>query len=67
MLFYRLYFRDREGHIDGVLEIEAHDDAQAVRMADRMCQGEKRELWHDSNLLKQWDGRTAWRDGIGLF
>jgi hypothetical protein len=55
--FYRLYFRDREGHIGGLIELEARDDAQAVRMADRMGRRQKRELWRDNSLLKRWDGR----------
>lgn len=57
MSFYRLYFRDREGHISGVIELEARDDAQAVRMGDRMGRRQKRELWRDNSLLKRWDGR----------
>jgi hypothetical protein len=53
--FYRLYFRDREGHVSGVREIEAHDDAQAIGRAGRMARGERRELWRENSLLKQWD------------
>jgi len=53
--FYRLYFRDRDGHFSGYREIEAHDEVQAVGRADRMCRGERRELWRNSSLLKQWE------------
>jgi hypothetical protein len=54
--FYRLYFRDRDGHISGVREIEARDEAQAIGRADRMCRGERRELWREHSLLRRWDG-----------
>jgi hypothetical protein len=55
--FYRLYCRDRDGHFSGVIDFEARNEAQALRMADRMCWREKRELWHDSSLLMHWDGQ----------
>ena len=53
--FYRLYFRDREGHVSGVREIEAHDDAQAIGRADRMCRDDRRELWRENSLLRRWE------------
>ena len=54
MLFFRMYCTDRDGHISGVFEIEARDEAQAIRMGDRLCWREKRELWRDDRLIKRW-------------
>ena len=59
MSFYRLYFRDRKGHFSGVREIEAFDEAQAIGRADRLCHGERCELWRESRLLKRWDAREG--------
>ena len=60
MSFYRLYFRDRDGHFMGVRQFEARNEAQAVGRADRMCVGVGRELWHDNHLLRQWgDGAVS--------
>jgi hypothetical protein len=55
MSFYRLYFRDSEGHFSGVREIEANDLAQAIGRADRLCRGERCELWLENKLLKRWE------------
>ena len=61
MSFYRLYFRDREGHFSGVREFEAYDEAQAIGRADRICRGDRRELWREEKLLKRWDVGEAGR------
>jgi hypothetical protein len=61
MSFYRLYFRDRRGHVSGMREIEAPDDAQAIGRVDRMYHGDSRELWRDNNLLRRWDDGVARR------
>ena len=55
MSFYRLYFRDREGHFYGVRQFEARDEVQAIRRAGRMCQGFSRDLWWQDSLLRRWD------------
>jgi hypothetical protein len=63
MSFYRLYFRDHAGHFSGVREIEALDAEQAIGRADRLCRGERCELWREDRLLKRWDARepdTEW-------
>ena len=36
MSYYRLYFRDREGHFSGCRQFQAPSDAQAIGRADRM-------------------------------
>ena len=59
MSFYRLYFRDREGHFSGVREIEAYDEAQAIGRVDRICHGERCELWQENRLLKRWDATES--------
>ena len=59
MSFYRLYFRDRRGHVSGMREIEARDDAQAIGRVDRMYHGDSRELWRDTNLLMRWGEGAA--------
>ena len=57
--YYRLYFRDREGHFYGVRQFEAGSDVQAISRADRMARGFQRELWWRDNLLRKWDdGKT---------
>jgi len=53
--YYRLYFRDREGHFSGVRHFEAQDEAQAIGRADRMASGFRRELWWENSLLRRWD------------
>ena len=45
MSYYRLYFRDYEGHFCGCRQFEAPDEAHAIGRADRMCCGLNRELW----------------------
>jgi hypothetical protein len=57
--FYRLYFRDQRGHVSGMREIEARDDAQAIGRVDRMYHGDSRELWRDSKLLRRWKDGAA--------
>jgi hypothetical protein len=62
--FYRLYFRDRDGHFYGVRQFDARNDAQAIERAGRMARGFSRELWLESRFLKRWgdgvsDGMTA--------
>jgi hypothetical protein len=52
--FYRLYFRDSDGHFSGMREIEARDDAQAIGRIDRMFRGDRRELWRNEILLGRW-------------
>ena len=59
MSYYRLYFRDREGHFCGCRQFEADSDLQAVGRADRMCRGCSRELWCEDSLLKRWDDAGA--------
>ena len=39
MSYYRLYFRDYEGHFCGCRQFEAPDEAPAIVRADRMCSG----------------------------
>ena len=53
-LFFRLYFRDREGHFSGVRHFEAQDEAQAIGRADRMARGFRRELWWENSPLRRW-------------
>ena len=55
MSYYRLYFRDREGHFYGVRSFEACSDVQAIGRADRMARGFTRELWGEDSLLRRWD------------
>ena len=57
--FYRLYFRDREGHFYGVRQFEAPSDVQAIGRADRMARGFQRELWWEDSLLRRWDEGKA--------
>ena len=54
MSYYRLYFRDRDGHFTGCRQFEALSDPQAISRADRMARGFNRELWWESRLLRQW-------------
>jgi hypothetical protein len=55
MSYYRLYFRDYEGHFCGCRQFEAPDEAHAIVRADRMCCGLNRELWGERRLLRRWD------------
>jgi hypothetical protein len=59
MGFYRLYFMDPAGHIQGVRQLEAMDEAQAIGRAERIGQGEKRELWRLNTLLKCWQSDVS--------
>ena len=61
MSYYRLYFRDREGHFSGCRQFQAPSDAQAIGRADRMARGFNRELWWESRLLRQWGDGTGHR------
>ena len=54
MSYYRLYFRDGDGHFTGCRQFEALSDVQAISRADRMARGFNRELWWESRLLRQW-------------
>ena len=60
MSYYRLYFRDRDGHFTGCRQFEAPSDVRAISRADRMARGFCRELWWESRLLKRWG------DGAGI-
>ena len=68
MPWYRLYVRDREGHFSGVRELEADNEAQAIRRADRLSLGLSCELWHDQTLLHRWteDGHQSESGWIAL-
>jgi hypothetical protein len=54
MSYYRLYFRDGDGHFTGCRQFEALSDPQAISRADRMARGFNRELWWESRLLRRW-------------
>lgn len=55
MVFYRLYFMDRGGHIFGLRLLAADDERQVLSRAERMGPGEVRELWRNGTMLKHWD------------
>ncbi len=58
MADYRLYFLDDGGHIHGVVEFVAEDDARAAEHATRHADGRGMELWRRDHLLRTFE-RTA--------
>jgi hypothetical protein len=55
MAHYRLYFMHRfSGHIGELREFFADDDAAALRIAERCCNGQPMELWGGAHKLKHW-------------
>ena len=54
MVYYRLYLIGAAGHVKGVREIEAPDDAAAVLAALRVEPAGRRELWCGSRFVEDW-------------
>ena len=55
MLYYRLYYLDREtGRIHHFREFEAETDEAAVEVAQGWHDGRPMELWNRHRRLKQW-------------
>ncbi len=53
---YRLYYLDRfSGHIDGVEELAAASDEDAIAAALDRSDGRAMELWHRHHKLRHWD------------
>jgi hypothetical protein len=56
MLDYRLYFLDDAGHIQGVVEFDCADDAEAVVQAEGYDDGRPMELWRRDRLIRRFSG-----------
>ena len=57
MLDYRLYFLDDAGHIQGVVELDCADDAEAVQVAQTYADGRAMELWRRARWIRRFTGR----------
>lgn len=56
MSVYRCYFMSSMNHISGFEEVEAGDDAEAVRQARQLVAGRPlctAELWEQSRLVRR--------------
>lgn len=63
MGYYRLYMLDGpEGRFVGFEEIEAADDAEAVRLAEAMPGAEARELWCGKRKVRAFPARSVQAD-----
>jgi hypothetical protein len=56
MLDYRLYFLDAAGHIQGVVEFDCADDADAVALAETYADGRPMELWRRDRWVRRLRG-----------
>jgi len=56
MLYYRLYFLDRTGHIHGVVEFDCSNDADAIAHADTYADGRPMELWRRERWIRRFPG-----------
>ncbi|MDP9414958.1 MAG: hypothetical protein M3Q08_12935 [Pseudomonadota bacterium] len=65
MSYYRLYVMNRSsGHIESFDEIEAADDAEAVRLAARQAGTQPLELWCRNRKVRRFETeRTLTRAG----
>ncbi len=65
MSYYRLYVMNRSsGHIESFDEIEAADDAEAVRLAGRQAGTQPLELWCRNRKVRRFETeRTLTRAG----
>ena len=52
---YRLYLSGSAGHIEGVREITAQDDAHAITAALTGQRADCMELWCGTRLVGDWD------------
>jgi hypothetical protein len=48
---YRLYFLDRDGHIQRALELECAGDEQAIRFARERLDSQGLELWQRDRVV----------------
>lgn len=55
VVFYRLFFFDRQTHIDRAHEFEARDDQAAMRIAKGWREGRRMELWQRDRRVKVWN------------
>lgn len=64
MLYYRLYMlADPDGRFIGFEEIEAPDDAAAVRLAERRCGNHALELWCGGRKIRSLPARRVTAEG----
>jgi hypothetical protein len=49
---------NRAKRIQRRVDIEAHDDAQAIALADKQSDGQPMELWLGDRLVKSFPGNT---------
>jgi hypothetical protein len=53
MAEYRLYFFDREGHIQHRVEFECETDAEALALVRQHGDGRPLELWRGTQLVRE--------------
>jgi len=56
MLDYRLYFLDDAGHIQGVVEFDGSDDADALAQAEGYADVRAMELWRRDRWIRRFPG-----------
>ena len=56
MLDYRLYFLDEAGHIQGVVEFDCANDADAIAHAKTYADGRAMELWLRDRWIRRFPG-----------
>jgi hypothetical protein len=56
MMNYRLYFLDDADHIQGVVEFDCADDAEAVALAQTYADGRTMELWRRDRWIRRLPG-----------
>jgi len=57
MLDYRLYFLDGDGHIQGVVELDCANDAEAIAVAETYGDGRPMELWRRERWIRRFSGK----------
>ena len=61
MLDYRLYFLDDAGHIQGVVEFDCANDAEADRAAETYADGRTMELRRRDRWIRRFPATNAAR------
>lgn len=68
MLDYRLYFLDEAGHIQGVVEFDCANCAEAIAHAKTYADGRTMELWRRNRWIRRFSGneRPSRTAALGL-
>lgn len=59
MAYYRLYFFDRQNHIEQFREFEAQTDAAAIQQSEDWYELSAMELWCGRRKIRRWESSGA--------